>query len=88
MRTSVFRGKEIWDVLVSRKSTLDLTPVWIVKDKKCELLCQVQHEDRFGWTVIVSGDVKGLRMVAGFKQRWQAIRYATEVRTDIGWHDE
>lgn len=90
MRVSVVRQRKVWDVVVSRKAATTLFPVWLCrydqKTKKEEriLLCQVQNNDRFGWTVVVAGPVvTGLRLVEGFKHRWQAIRYAINVRTDL-----
>lgn len=78
-----------WDVVVSRsKEPRPLTPVWLTKGEERGLLCQVQNNDRFGWTVVVSGDVNGPRLVQGFKTRWQAIQYAIEIRIDINPTEE
>lgn len=85
MPTSVRLENDTWvDVVVGRVQTgaSGLVPVWL-GHQRLGLLCQVQNNDRFGWTVVVAGDVQGLRLVAGFKQRWQAIQYAINVRTDL-----
>lgn len=90
MRTSVIREHQVWDVVVSRKAHMTpLMPVWLcrfdreTKERHRVLLCQVQNDGRFGWTVVVAGQIIGLRLVAGFKQRWQAIRYAIDIREDL-----
>lgn len=84
---SVRRNGQLWDVEVSRDRRPPLTPVWLVRgtgmQRQANLLCQVQKNDRFGWDVVVAGDVRGLRLVEGFKARWQAIQYAISVRNDI-----
>lgn len=72
-----------WDVVVRRKNPTETIPVHLVRydqEEKLEerlLLCQLWHNKRFGWTVVVGGtDLKGVRLVEGFKTRWQAINYA------------
>lgn len=88
MSTSVIRQGKVWDVVVSRKASATLFPVWLVhydQERKKEsrvLLCQVQKR-RFGWTVVVDGDVNGKRLIEGFKSRWQAIKYAISIRQDL-----
>lgn len=83
MRQSAFYEGYWWDVVVSRKAPTSMTPVWLVRYDSEEdlmekiLLCQVVNTGRFGWTVVVAGhEISGLRLVEGFKQRWQAIKYA------------
>ena len=88
-RGGVLANRQVWDVVVGREASATLFPVWLAyydRETKKEvkvLLCQVQNNERLGWTVVVAGEVKGLRLVAGFKQRWQAIRYALDARTDL-----
>lgn len=89
MKVSVIRQGQVWDVLASRKASETLFPVWLIRyDREARtqhktLLCQVQNNGRFGWTVVVAGEVTGLRLVPGFKHQWQAIRYAISIRKDI-----
>lgn len=91
MPISVIRHRQVWDVVVSRRASNTLFPVWLVRydrEKKKEwkvLLCQVQ-KGRFGWsgwTVVVAGAVNGIRLVEGFKSRQMAIRYAISIRQDL-----
>lgn len=80
-----------WDIVVSRsKEPRPLTPVWLSRGAgtKNRLLCQVQGDDRFGWSVVVAGDVDGHRLARGFKTRWLAIQYAVQIRVDINREKE
>lgn len=88
MQMSVFRGDEIWNVVVSRKHPINLFPIWLQRQGQRILLCQVQNSDRFGWTVVVNGPVTGPRLVEGFKRRWQAIQYAIKIREDLGRNND
>lgn len=85
MPTCVMREDGVWDVVVSRQYHKDvpLVPVWLVRFAHRQLLCQVMNTGRFGWTVVVAGDVTSIRLVEGFKHRWQAIRYAINIRRDL-----
>lgn len=89
-RFSVNRDGEIWDIVINRPTDkrITLVPVWLVRwdesrSKQRELLCQVGRTNRRGWSVVVAGEVTGLRLVEGFASRWNAIWYALNVREDI-----
>lgn len=88
MPTSVVHEGKVWDVMVKRDKTKTLAPVYLVRYDRDTgvrhkmLLCQVLNTGRFGWTVVVTSGVRlppGVGLVEGFKQRWQAIRYAINV---------
>lgn len=83
MPMSVVINKEVWDVVVPRHTLSPLVPVWMRHDDEQFLLCQVSNSDRFDWTVVVAGPVRGPRLVDGFKARWQAIQYAIKIRIDL-----
>lgn len=82
MPYSVFVEGKVWDVHIPRKVATTLIPVSLRRfdqnNKRWEYirLCQISDAGRFGWTVIVAGDMVGRRMVEGFKTRMAAIKYA------------
>jgi len=84
MPFSVYREGAYWDVVVSRPTNPipPLVPVWLYRDGNRCLLGQLFNRDRFGWTIVVAGEVTGPRLVDGFKTRWQAIEYAIKIRPD------
>lgn len=72
-----------WTVVVARTAPTSLIPVWLEREDRRRLLCQVSNNKRFGWSVVVNGKVDGRRLVEGFKSRWQAIQYAINIRVDV-----
>jgi len=87
----IVRDGKVWDIVVSRKAPTHLIPVWLrhfdleTRKEEKRLLCQISNS-RFGWTVIVAGDVKGPRLVDGFKSRWKAFEYA--IKVSVEWSRE
>ncbi len=87
MNYSVHHQGQWWDLVVGQGTLSPLKPVWLVRSEggknQKKLLCQIQSDPIFGWSVIVAGEVRGVRLVEGFKRRWQAIKYAVSARSDI-----